>query len=120
MDPHQIDGVALVTGAANGIGRASALALARAGADVALIDLEGDPLAELAGEIRGLGRRALDLRLDCTDAAAMAEAVEAVADSLGPVEVLFNNVGQSARERASAFVEFAKRKPGASSSRFHC
>jgi NAD(P)-dependent dehydrogenase (short-subunit alcohol dehydrogenase family) len=105
MDPHRIEGAALVTGAANGIGRASALALARAGADLALLDLEGEPLAALAGEIRGLGRKALDLRLDCTDAVAMAEAVRTATERLGPVEVLFNNVGQSARERAGPFID---------------
>lgn len=105
MDPYRIDGVALVTGAANGIGRASALALARAGAGLALLDLEAEPLGALAAEVRALGRRAVDLTVDCTDAAAMAGAVEAVEAELGPVEVLFNNVGQSARERAGPFAE---------------
>lgn len=105
MDPNRIEGVALVTGAANGIGRASALALARAGADLALMDLEGEPLAALAAEVEALGRRAMHIRLDCTDGDAMADAVQAATDRLGPIEVLFNNVGQSAREKASAFVD---------------
>ena len=105
MSPYTIDGVALITGAANGIGRASALALARAGADLALLDREAEPLGTLVDEIGALGRRAIDVCLDCTGAAAMADAVAVVRDRLGPIVVLFNNVGQSARERAGAFVE---------------
>lgn len=105
MSPFDLDDVALVTGAANGIGRASALALARAGADVALLDLEGDPLRELAADIRALGRRALDIRLDCTDAQAMTEAIRRIETDLGAIGILFNNVGQSARERAGPFTE---------------
>ena len=100
-----VEGVALVTGAANGIGRASALALAEAGADLGLIDIEGDPLASLAAEVGALGRRAVPVTADCTDGAALAAAVGTITAELGPVEVLFNNVGQSARERAGPFVE---------------
>ncbi len=103
MSPFDLDEVALVTGAANGIGRASALALARAGGDVALLDLEGDPLAELAAEIRALGRKALHIQLDCTDAQAMAEAIRRIEADLGAIGILFNNVGQSARDRAGPF-----------------
>lgn len=105
MSPFDLDDVALVTGAANGIGRASALALARAGADVALLDLEGEPLAELAAEIRALGQKVLDIQLDCRDAEAMAEAIRRIEADLGAIGVLFNNVGQSARDRAGAFTE---------------
>ena len=105
MHPFELDGVALVTGAANGIGRASALALAGAGADLALLDLETGPLDDLANEIRALGRRALAIGVDCSDAAAIAEAVDTVVAQLGPIEVLFNNVGQSARERAGPFID---------------
>ncbi len=104
MSPFTIDGVALVTGAANGIGRASALALAEAGADLVVLDIDAGLLGELADEIRSMGRRVLDLALDCTDAAAMARAVETTG-TFGPVEVLFNNVGQSARERAGPFID---------------
>jgi NAD(P)-dependent dehydrogenase (short-subunit alcohol dehydrogenase family) len=105
MNPYAIEGVALVTGAANGIGRASALAFAAAGADVGLIDIEGGPLDEVAREIRALGRRAETRVVDCTNAALMADAVSAIVGALGPVEVLFNNVGQSARAKASMFLE---------------
>jgi acetoacetyl-CoA reductase/3-oxoacyl-[acyl-carrier protein] reductase len=108
MSPFAIDGVALVTGAANGIGRACALTLARAGANLALMDLEVEPLGTLAEEIRTMGRQALEIAVDCTDAEAMEEAVKEVQANLGPIEVLFNNVGQSARERASPFAESAE------------
>jgi NAD(P)-dependent dehydrogenase (short-subunit alcohol dehydrogenase family) len=99
------DKIAVVTGAANGIGRASALALAREGADLAVLDIEADRLATLAGEIAALGRRALPVALDCTDGAAVAAAVARVRETFGRIDVLFNNVGQSARERASQFFE---------------
>ncbi len=104
MSPFDLKGVALVTGAANGIGRASALALARAGADLALLDLEEQTLESLRSEIHTLGRNVLPIRVDCTNAEAMEEAVTRVETELGTIEVLFNNVGQSARERAGQFV----------------
>lgn len=105
MNAFQLQGVALVTGAANGIGRASALALARAGADVAAFDLEEEPLFALRDELRAIGRRAFAYPADCTDATAVKSAYEAVTSELGPVDILFNNVGQSARAKASPFVE---------------
>ena len=99
------DRVAVVTGAANGIGRATALAFAEAGADVALLDLEAEPLTSLAGEIEALGRRAMALNLDCTDRAMIKVGFAAIRERFGRVDVLFNNVGQSARERATEFWE---------------
>ena len=95
--------IALVTGAAHGIGRASALRLAREGADLVVLDREGDTLQEVARGIEGLGRRALALTVDCTDAPAVHEAFAAARRRFGRVDILFNNVGQSARERATEF-----------------
>jgi len=92
--------IAVVTGAANGIGRASALALGRQGAVLAVLDLEADPLAAVAAE---LGPGTLAIPADCTDRLAVEDAFALVQDRLGPVDILFNNVGQSAREKASAF-----------------
>jgi NAD(P)-dependent dehydrogenase (short-subunit alcohol dehydrogenase family) len=97
------DRIALVSGAANGIGRASALRLAREGADLALVDREEDTLQEVARAIASLGRRALPIAADWTDAAAVRAAFAATRDRFGRVDILFNNVGQSARERASEF-----------------
>jgi NAD(P)-dependent dehydrogenase (short-subunit alcohol dehydrogenase family) len=95
--------VALVSGAANGIGRASALRLAREGADLVVVDREGDRLREVARAIEEAGRRVLPITADWTDAAAVHEAFAATRREFGRVDVLFNNVGQSARERASEF-----------------
>lgn len=104
-DPFRIAGLAVVTGAANGIGRASALALARAGADLALFDLEADPLEALREEIAAAGRQVFARAIDCTDADALERAVADCEEALGPIDILFNNVGQSARDKASPFIE---------------
>src|SRR6185436_630187 len=97
--------VALVSGAANGIGRASALRLAREGASLCIVDREGDALQEVAraAEGLGLGRRALAITADWTDVAAVRDAFAQARRTLGPIDILFNNVGQSARERATEF-----------------
>jgi NAD(P)-dependent dehydrogenase (short-subunit alcohol dehydrogenase family) len=97
------DRIAVVTGAANGIGRASALRLAREGADLVLIDREGDTLQGVARDVEALGRQALPITADWTDASAVHAAFAAIRQRFGRVDILFNNVGQSARERASEF-----------------
>ena len=95
--------IAVVTGAANGIGRASALRLAREGADLVLVDREGDPLQEAARAVEAAGRPALPIVADWTDSDAVQAAVTAARRRFGRIDILFNNVGQSARERASEF-----------------
>jgi NAD(P)-dependent dehydrogenase (short-subunit alcohol dehydrogenase family) len=95
--------IAVVTGAANGIGRASALRLAREGADLVLVDREEDPLHETARAVEAGGRQALPITADWTDPHAVQEAMTAVRRRFGRIDILFNNVGQSARERASEF-----------------
>jgi len=97
------DRIAVVTGAANGIGRASALRLAREGADLAVVDREGDALHGVAREIEAAGRGVLTITADWTDPGAVEEAFAAIRQRFGRIDVLFNNVGQSARERASEF-----------------
>jgi NAD(P)-dependent dehydrogenase (short-subunit alcohol dehydrogenase family) len=97
------DRIAVVTGAANGIGRASALRLAREGAHLMVVDREGDPLAQVASAIEALGRQVLSVTTDWTDAAAVRGAFAAASRRFGRIDILFNNVGQSARERASEF-----------------
>jgi NAD(P)-dependent dehydrogenase (short-subunit alcohol dehydrogenase family) len=95
--------IAVVTGAANGIGRASALRLAREGADLAIVDREGDTLEEAARAAAAAGRQVMPITADWTDAAEVREAVTSIRRRFGRIDILFNNVGQSARERASLF-----------------
>ena len=90
--------VALVTGAARGIGKAIALALAEAGADVAVNyrAREADALA-VADAVRDFGRRTMTVRADVSDSSAVKSMVEAIADELGGVDVLVNNAGVAIR-----------------------
>ena len=87
---------ALVVGGGFGIGRASALLLARAGADVAVADLDGRRAAAVAEEITALGVRSTALTGDVTDRAQAEAVVAAAADFHGSLEVLINMVGTAA------------------------
>lgn len=96
---------ALVTGAARGLGRAVALALAHAGADVALGLREIASDAGLADEVRALGREALPLALEVGDVAAGSAAVDAVIKHFGRLDILVNNAGVAPGNPADAVVE---------------
>ncbi len=86
---------AFVTGASRGIGRVIAVALAAAGADVALVARSADGLAETAAEVAAVGRRACVLPADVTSYEAVAAAAAAAIDQLGTVEIVVNNAGGS-------------------------
>lgn len=101
-----LDGkVALITGAARGQGRAHAVTMARAGADIAALDICRDlpypryglarpeDLAETVRQVRGLGRRAIDLRADVRMADEMAAAVDRTIAAFGRIDVLVCNAG---------------------------
>ncbi len=87
------DKVAIVTGASSGIGRATALALAKEGARVAIGARRTDRLEALTAEIEAAGGKALHCALDVTDRASCDSLVQAAADEWGTVDILINNAG---------------------------
>jgi NAD(P)-dependent dehydrogenase (short-subunit alcohol dehydrogenase family) len=88
------DKVAVITGSASGIGRASALAFAREGAQLVIADIDVDGNEALRSELEALGAQVLALQVDVTDEASIASAFAATAE-LGPLQVLFNCAGGS-------------------------
>lgn len=89
--------VALVTGAGQGIGRATALALARAGANVAVADINGAKVRETAAEVTKLGRRSLAIEADLGSVADIDRMVAAVVTEFGHIDTLVNNAGVTRR-----------------------
>ncbi len=85
------DKSAIITGAAQGLGRAYALRFAQEGAAVAIIDLREDEAKRTAQELRNAGARAIALRADVTSEQEMAEAAKRAADEFGRVDILVNN-----------------------------
>jgi NAD(P)-dependent dehydrogenase (short-subunit alcohol dehydrogenase family) len=86
---------AFVTGASRGIGRVVAVALAEAGADVALVARSADGLAETAAAVQAMGRDACVIPTDVTDYDAVADSVVTAIDQLGYVDIVVNNAGGS-------------------------
>jgi 3-oxoacyl-[acyl-carrier protein] reductase len=96
LDPQTIlltDRVAVVTGAAQGIGRAIAVAMARFGCHVAICDRDAVQLAGTAAEIEALGRRAVSEVLDVRDGDLVRELMASVRAQFGVVDILVNNAG---------------------------
>jgi len=85
--------VALVTGAARGIGQAIALKLADEGADVALCDLQAEWLDETAAAVEATGRKVAKIAVNVSDGEAVQAAVSAAIDALGKIDILVNNAG---------------------------
>lgn len=90
--------VALVTGARQGLGRGIALALAKAGFDIAALDIVLDEKSDaVTQEIKALGARAYFGQMDLSDLDSHAAAIEAAEAALGPIDALVNNAGIAAR-----------------------
>ncbi len=94
---------ALVTGAAGGIGRAVAAALARHGARVFLTDVRGDALADLVAELRAQGHEASGLPFDLSQSTGFAEVVQECARSIGEPDILVNMAGYLSRNDVLAY-----------------
>ncbi|MHA0318576.1 2-dehydro-3-deoxy-D-gluconate 5-dehydrogenase KduD [Sphingomonas melonis] len=104
MNPFDLSGrVAVVTGANTGIGQAIAIALAQAGADVALVGRT--PAEDTAAAIRDLGRRALIVSADLSSIAPVQRIVDETVAGLGGLDILVNNAGIIRRADAVDFTE---------------
>jgi len=84
---------ALVTGAGSGIGRAASIALARRGVGIVVTDISAEGAEHTAAEIRGQGLEAVSCRLDVTDDADCAAAVQMAVERFGRLDYAFNNAG---------------------------
>jgi 7-alpha-hydroxysteroid dehydrogenase len=107
LDRFLITGrVAVVTGAGRGIGAATAIALAQAGADVAICARTEDQLREVAARIEEAGRKALVLPADLSAPGAAEQLAERAAAAFGRVDVIVNNVGDTTRKHLENAFQF--------------
>jgi NAD(P)-dependent dehydrogenase (short-subunit alcohol dehydrogenase family) len=94
LDSFRLDDkVAIVTGAGRGLGKAMAVALAEAGADVAVMARSKEQIERTAEDIRRVGRRALPLAVDITEEDQIRSSVEKTLDAFGRIHILVNNAG---------------------------
>jgi 7-alpha-hydroxysteroid dehydrogenase len=108
LDLFRLDGrVAVVTGSGRGIGRGIALALAEAGADVVVTARRSADVAAVAGEVRSLGRRAVELPGDLRDADLPERLAEAAVAELGGLHVWVNNAGGTDERGVRTLVDTA-------------
>jgi len=92
---------AFVTGGSRGLGRSFAVALARAGADVAVSSRTEGSLKDVLREIEATGRRGIGVELDVTDEVSIRSAVESVESRFGRIDILVNNAGCNVRKPAA-------------------
>jgi NAD(P)-dependent dehydrogenase (short-subunit alcohol dehydrogenase family) len=97
--------VAIVTGAGNGIGKATSLMLAREGAKVVAIDIDQNNVEQVATIIRDAGGTALPLIVDITNVQQIQAATAQVIDQLGQIDILVNNAGAGWKGKAVTFAD---------------
>ena len=85
--------VAIVAGGGQGIGEGCVKCLAEEGADVAVIDINGETARKMADEVKSMGRKALAIETDATDISQVNKAVQDTLDFFGKIDILVNNVG---------------------------
>lgn len=91
-----IDRVAIVTGAARGIGRAIALRLAKEGANIVIPDINMDRASRVVGEIKTLGRKSVAMKVDVTKSEETRRMAKTSLDEFGRIDILVNNAGVTA------------------------
>ncbi|MEV3964212.1 SDR family NAD(P)-dependent oxidoreductase [Nocardia sp. NPDC050193] len=101
------DAVALVTGGAGGIPKATAVALARAGAHIAVADIADEFTAQTVAEVEALGRRAIGLHADVCDIADVRAMIEETRRRLGPITVAVNGVGSLGTATPKSFLDYS-------------
>ncbi len=95
--------VSIVTGAGRGLGKAMAIALARAGSSVVLMSRTISEIELVAQQIASLGGKSLAIRTDVTDSVEISRAVDSIRKEYGRIDVLVNNAGQNASHARHAF-----------------
>ena len=94
LENLSLDGKSIViTGGGTGLGREMTLAMARAGADIAIASRRTGPIEEVADKVREMGRRAITVSTDVTDSAQVNRLIERSIEEFGKVDVLLNNAG---------------------------
>ncbi len=95
--------VAVVSGGGGAIGRAIALKLAAAGADIAVVDVNAETAEKVAEEVRAMGRRSLAQTMDIRSYEAVTAGVNTIAQTFGGIDIVVNSAGGSARSRMGRF-----------------
>lgn len=104
LNAFKLDGkVAIVTGAAKGLGQAMAIGLAEAGADIGLVDIL--PTEDTKASIEGLGRRAFSVRADLASNDCVNPIIQTTVEALGHIDILVNNAGIIRRTPLTEFTE---------------